>query len=125
MTRSSLKRLMASRIVRIALLCTILIVLALAAFAFDRILLGLLFVSGAIAIAVAYFLFIIRPARIPRDAILVVRLNGALPEEPHRSLIDQFRGRTFPALSHLRQALEEVRTASAIRAVVIEAAGVA
>jgi protease-4 len=115
---------MASRIVRIGLLCTILIVFALVALDFGRIFLGLTFVVAAITIAVAYFLFIIRPARIPRDAILVIRLNGALPEEPQRSLIDQIRGRTFPALTHLRQALEEVRTDSMIRAVVIEVAGI-
>ena len=124
MTRSALKRLVASRIIRTAILCTILVVIALVAFDFDRVLLGLLFIASAIVIAAAYFLFIIRPARIPRDAILVIRLNGALPEEPHRSLIDQFRGRTFPALTHIRQALEEVRTDSAIRAVVIEVAGI-
>ena len=79
---------------------------------------------GALAIAAAFFVFVIRPARIPRDAILTIRLSGALPEEPHRSIIDQIRGRAFPALTHLRYALEEVRRDPAIRALVIEIAGI-
>lgn len=124
MTRSSFKRLFASRIIRLAVLCTVLIVLALVSLHFSRIFLALVLVAAAVVLAAAYFVFVVRPARIPRDAILVIRLNGALPEEPQRSLLDQIRGRTFPALTHLRLALEEVRTDSAIRAVVIELAGI-
>ncbi len=98
-------------------------VLGFAAFYFDRDALGVTFMAAAIAAAAAFFVFVIRPARIPRDAILTIRLSGSLPEEPHRSLIDQIRGRGFPALSHLRYALEEVRRDSAIRALIVEIAG--
>jgi protease-4 len=86
--------------------------------------LGFALLTAAIAIGAAFFVFVIRPARIPRDAVLTLRLSGALPEEPHRSLIDQLRGHLAPALSHLRYALEEVRRDPAVRAVVIEIAGI-
>ncbi len=55
--------------------------------------------------------------------MLLIRLRGTLPEEPHRSIIDQVRGRGFPALSHLRYALEAVRDDPDVRAVVVEVGG--
>lgn len=124
MIRSLLARAMTSRILRIAVCCSILIALAAVSFHFERYSSGAISIALAIALAAAFFMFVIRPARIPRDAILLMRLNGALPEEPQRSLIDQIRGRVFPALTHLRYALEEVRRDPAIRAVVIEITGI-
>lgn len=122
MTRASLKRLFSTRTARVATLCTILVALAYTAFYLEHSSLGLAFLSTAIAIAAAFFAFVIRPARIPHDAILTIRLSGALPEEPHRSLVEQIRGRGFPALSHLRYALEEARRDATIRALVVEVA---
>ena len=124
MTKSLLARAFAIRIVRVAIYCAILIVLACVSFYLDRSSLGVTFLTGAIATAAAFFVFVIRLARIPRDAVLTIRLSGALPEEPHRSFIDQIRGRAFPALSHLRYALEEVRRDPAIRALMVEVAGI-
>jgi protease-4 len=124
MTKSSLKRLFAIRIVRLVILCAILLALAAGASWLDHPSLGLSFLIAAIAMAAAFFVFVIRPARIPRDALLTLRLSGALPEEPHRSLVDQLRGRLVPPLSHLRYALEEVRRDPAIRAVMVEVAGI-
>jgi protease IV len=124
MTKSSLTRLFAIRIVRLAAVCAILLALAAGALYLDRTSLSLGLLIVAFAMAAAFFVFVIRPARIPRDAVLTMRLNGALPEEPHRSLLDQVRGRLVPALSHLRYALEEVRRDPAIRAVVVEIAGI-
>jgi protease IV len=124
MTKSSLARIFATRIVRVATLCAILVALAGLALYFGNRSLGFALLTAAIAIGAAFFVFVIRPARIPRDAVLTLRLSGALPEEPHRSLIDQLRGHLAPALSHLRYALEEVRRDPAVRAVVIEIAGI-
>ncbi len=124
MTKSSLARLFATRIVRVGALCATLMTLAVLFFYFDHNSLGVAFLVTAIAMAAAFFVFVIRPSRIPRDAVLTIRLNGALPEEPHRSLLDQLRGRAFPALSHLRYVLEEVRRDPAIRALVVEIAGI-
>jgi protease IV len=124
MSKSSPARFHASRIVRVAVYCAILIVLAGIAFYFDRSALGISLIFAAIAMAAVFFVFVIRPARIPRDAVLAIRLSGALPEEPSRSIVDQVRGRSFPALSHLRYALTEVRRDPAIRALMIEVAGI-
>jgi protease-4 len=124
MTKSALARAFSIRIVRVAIYCAILIALACGSFYLDRSSLGVTFLTAAIAAAAAFFVFAIRPARIPRDAVLTIRLSGALPEEPHRSFIDQIRGRAFPALSHLRYALEEVRRDPAIRALMVEVAGI-
>jgi protease-4 len=123
MTKSSLKRLFTIRIVRVAVLCAFLLALAAGSSWLDHPSLGVAFLIAAIAMAAAFFVFVIRPARIPRDAVLTLRLSGALPEEPHRSLIDQLRGRLVPPLSHLRYALEEVRRDPAIRAIMVEVAG--
>jgi protease-4 len=124
MNRSPIARAFASRTVRAALYCAILIAIACVAFYFGRRTLGAILVAAALAGGAGFFIFVIRPARIPRDAVLTIRLSGALPEEPQRSLIDQLRGRSFPALSHLRYALEEVRNDHSIRALIIEIAGI-
>ncbi len=120
MTKSSLKRIFAIRIVRVLILCAILIALAGLSSWLDHRSLGLVFLLIAIAMAAAFFVFVLRPARIPRDSVLTVRLSGVLPEEPHRTLVEQLRGRMVPALSHLRYAFEEVRRDPLIRAVVVE-----
>jgi protease-4 len=124
MSKSSRARFFASRIVRITAYCTILIVAALLAFYFGHGALGVTLILSAVVMAAAFFIFVIRPARIPRDAVLTIRLTGALPEEPHRSVVDQIRGRTSPVLSHLRYGLTEVRRDPAIRALIIEVAGI-
>ena len=124
MRKSSLARIFALRIVRVAIYCAILLALACISFYFDHNSLGGTFLVAAIAMAAAFFVFVIRASRIPRDAILTIRLSGALPEEPNRSLIDQIRNRTAPALSQLRYALTEVRRDPAIRALIIEIAGI-
>jgi len=124
MTKSPLARIFSIRIVRVAIYCAILVVLACLAFYLDHNLLGVELLFAAVAMAAAFFVFVIRPSRIPRDAVLTIRLSGALPEEPHRSILDQIRGRAQPALSHLRYALEEVRRDPAIRALVVEVAGI-
>jgi protease IV len=124
MSKSSPARFFASRIVRIVTYCAILLLAAVVAFYFDRSFLGVLLILSAVVMVAAFFIFVIRPARIPRDAVLTIRLTGALPEEPHRSIVDQIRGRTSPVLSHLRYALTEVRRDPAIRALIIEVAGI-
>jgi protease-4 len=124
MAKSWLARVFATRIARVAIYCAILIALALVALYLGRTALFITFLISALSMAVAFFLFVIRPARIPRDAILTIRLSGPLPEEPHRSIVDQIRGRASPALSHLRYALEAVRDDPSIRALVVEVAGI-
>jgi protease IV len=124
MSKASLARIFATRLVRVTIYCAILLAVAAISFHYGRSSIGTALLAAAIVTAAAFFIFVIRPARIPRDAILTIRLTGPLPEEPHRSIVDQLRGRAYPALSHLRHALEEVRYDRAIRAVVIEVSGI-
>ncbi len=112
-----------SRVLRVASYCGAMLVLAGACFYFGRWLAGAFLFAAAAAGAAAFFVFVMRPARIPRDAVLLIRLRGTLPEEPHRSIVDQVRGRAFPALSQLRYALEAVRDDPQVRAIVVEIGG--
>ncbi|HVN27986.1 MAG TPA: signal peptide peptidase SppA [Candidatus Binataceae bacterium] len=124
MTKSSVTLFFGRRVVRVSIYCAILLLMALLAAYFGRPWPAAWLVFAAIATAVLFFLFVIRPARIPRDAVLTIRLSGSLPEEPHRSVVDQLRGRAVPPLSHLRHALTEVGRDSAVRALIIEVAGI-
>jgi len=56
----------------------------------------------AVAIAAAFYLLVMRAARIPRGAVLTVRLAGALREIAPRSALDQLRGHGGAALFDLR-----------------------
>jgi protease-4 len=121
--RSWLRMTWLSRGMRIGLYCAILLALAALSFYFHYPVLGVLLALSVIGIAAVFYSFVVRPARIPRDAVLLIRLSGTLPEEPQRGIIDQIRGRGFPALTHLRYALEEVREDPAVRAVILEIGG--
>ncbi|MFZ0887912.1 MAG: S49 family peptidase, partial [Candidatus Binataceae bacterium] len=77
----------------------------------------------AIAMVAAFVMLVVRPARIPRDATLQIRLAGRIREYAPRSILDQVIGRGFPTLFHLRQALEAAAGDDKIRAVIVEIAG--
>ncbi len=64
-----------------------------------------LFVMAA-AIAAAFYLLVWRPARIPRGAVLTIKLAGPMRECAPRSPLDQLRGRTSPTLFDLRRVFE-------------------
>src|SRR5690242_10780358 len=112
-----------SRGMRIGLYCAVLVGFAALSFYFGYVAVGLLLVVAAAAVGGLFYGFVVRPARIPRDAVVTIRLSGALPEEPQRGIIDQLRGRGFPALTHLRYVLEQVREDPAVRAVIVEIGG--
>jgi len=77
----------------------------------------------AAAIAGAFFLMVWRPARIPRDAVLTIKLAGAMRESTPRSPLDQLRGRGGPTLFDLRQALEGAARDPRLSAVIVRIAG--
>jgi protease-4 len=79
--------------------------------------------SLALAIVTAHFILVVRPARIPRSAVLTIRIAGTLREFPPRSPVSLMLGGGFPALHHLRICLEAAANDAAIRAVVVEIAG--
>ena len=77
----------------------------------------------AAAITGAFYFLAVRPSRIPRDAVLVVKLAGAMREVAPRSPLDQLRGRGGPALFDLRQALEGAARDPRLKAVIVRIAG--
>ncbi len=77
----------------------------------------------ALLLAAGFYLLVWRPARIPRGAVLVVKLAGPLHEGPPRSPLDQLRGRAAPSLFEVRQALEAAARDPRVRAVIVRIAG--
>ena len=84
---------------------------------------GIVLGAGAVAIAAAFYLLVMRAARIPRGAVLTVKLAGAMREVAPRSALDQLRGHGGPALFDLRQAFEGAARDPRISAVIVRIAG--
>ena len=98
------------------------ILVALAAFAFDRrwILAGALLTVAGVALIALFYAFIARPAQIPSEAILTLRLADGLREDAPRSPLEQLRSRGAPTLFHLREALTAAATDPKLKAVLVE-----
>ena len=77
----------------------------------------------AVAMAAAYFFLVLRPARIPKDSLLRLRLAGTLHEHSLGSLLDRIRGRDLITMHHLREALQHAAHDPAIGAVMVEMPG--
>jgi protease IV len=81
---------------------------------------GLTSVVAATAIAVAFYLLVIRLSRIPRDAVLTLRLGSGIREDAPRSPLEQLRSRGAATLFDIRNALETAATDSRLKAVIVE-----
>jgi protease IV len=123
MNATSLKRIWMLRETRVAALCAALAILALVAASSGHWLLASILGAGAAAAAAALYLFAIRPTRIPRDAVLTLKIAGAIAEEQRRAPFDQLLGRVRPSLCQIRAALEAAREDPRLRAVIVEIAG--
>jgi protease IV len=77
----------------------------------------------AAAIAAAFYLMIWRPSRIAQDAVLTIKLAGAMRESTPHSPLDQLRGRASPTLFDLRQALDGAARDPRVRAVIVRIVG--
>ncbi len=108
---------------KIAVLCAALALLALVAARYGFYLPASILAACALGLAFAFYFFAVRPARIPRGAVLMVKLAGALAEEPRRSPLDALLGRGGISLHQVRCALEAARKDPRLSAVVIEIAG--
>src|SRR5712671_6867818 len=84
---------------------------------------GIVVLAMALAVVAAFWLAVVRPARIPRDAVVMIRLAGAIEEDVTRSPFDQIVRRGALSLDTLRYALESAATDSGVRAIVVEIAG--
>jgi protease-4 len=118
-----IERLWINREVRLAIIVTILGVVGVVACAYGHWKVGIAVLGIAAAIVAAFYFAVVKPARIPRDAVLVIRLAGPIEEDVTRSPLDQILRRGANSLDHLRYALESAAIDDRIRAIVVEIAG--
>jgi protease IV len=118
-----IERLWISREVRLAIIVAILFAVGAVACAAGHWRVGITVLGIAAAIVAAFYFAVVKPARIPRDAVLVVRLAGPIEEDVTRSPLDQIMRRGAQSLDHLRYALESAAIDDRVRAIVVEIAG--
>ncbi|MGA8059457.1 MAG: signal peptide peptidase SppA [Candidatus Binataceae bacterium] len=82
---------------------------------------GLGLIAGAIA--AVFCLMVWWPSRIPRGAVLTIKLAGAMREVAPRSPLDQLRGRGGPTLFDLRQVLEGAARDPRVSTVIVRIGG--
>ena len=83
---------------------------------------GITAIGIGLALVAAFYFAIVRPAQIPHDAVLVVRLSGPIEEDVTRSPLDQIMRRGAQSLDHLRYAFESAAIDNEVRAIVVEIA---
>ncbi|HYL60905.1 MAG TPA: S49 family peptidase, partial [Candidatus Acidoferrales bacterium] len=118
-----MKRMSVSREVRLAIVVSILGAVGAVECEAGNWTAGIAALGVAAAMVAAFWLAVVRPASIPRNAVVTVRLSGAIAEESRRSPIDQLLRRDAQGLDHLRYALEAVASDRDVRAVVVDIAG--
>ena len=84
---------------------------------------GFSVIGLAVAMVAAFHFAIVRPAQIPHDAVLVVKLAGPIEEDVTGSPLDQIMRRGAISLDHLRYAFESAAIDDEVRAIVVEIAG--
>ena len=116
-------RLWISREVRLAIIVVVLSVAAAVACVAGDWKTGIAIFGVAFALLAAFYFAILRPAQIPRNAVLVVRIAGPIEEDVTRSPLDQLMRRGAQSLDHLRYAFESAAIDDDLRAIVVEIAG--
>ncbi|HYK63546.1 MAG TPA: signal peptide peptidase SppA [Patescibacteria group bacterium] len=115
-----IERLWISREVRLAIIVAVLCAVGTVACVSGHWKLGLAAFGVAIAMVAAFWFAVVKPARIPRDAVVTVRLAGQIEEDVTRSPVDQLLRRGGQSLDHLRYALEAAAVDADVRAIVVE-----
>jgi protease IV len=116
-------RLWISREVRLAIVVAILSAVGAVACAAGDWKTGAAALGVAAAMVAAFWFAVVRPARIPRQAVLVVRLAGPIEEDVTRSPLEQIMRRGALSLDNLRYALESAAADDGVRSIVVEIAG--
>ncbi len=111
-----------SRGARIAIAVAVMVALGAIALDMGQHVLGVVLLVVALGLTIAFYALVVRPAEIPKDATLTVRIAGLIREHAPRSPLDQLRGRGQPTLCHIREALEAAATDPDVRAVLVEVA---
>jgi protease-4 len=123
MTRSFLHGLWISREVRLAILVAILSAAGTLFLASGDLRDGFWMLAIAAAAIAAFWFFVVRPARIPRQAVVTLRLAGSFPEDARRSPLDQVLRRGALTMRQLRYGLEACAADPDVRALIVEVAG--
>jgi protease IV len=123
MNRSFFHRLWISREVRIAILVAILSAAGTLFLASGDLRDGIWMLVLAAAVVGAFWFFVVRRARIPRQAVVSLRLAGAIPEDARPSALDQFLRRGALTMRQLRYGLEACAGDPDVRALIVEIAG--
>jgi protease-4 len=122
MNNSIKDRLWISREVRLAIVVAILSAIGAVACAAGDWKAGIAVLGVAAAMVAAFWFAIVRPAQVPSDAVVVVRLAGPIEEDVIRSPLDQLMRRGAQSLDHLRYAFESAAQDDDVRAIVVEIA---
>ncbi len=117
-----IERLWISREVRLAIIVAILSAVGAIACDAGDWTAGITILGVAAAMVAAFWFGVVRPAQIPRDAVVVVRLAGPIQEDVTRSPLDQLMRRGAPSLDHLRYVFESAAIDDDVRAIVVEIA---
>ena len=121
---SSGKGLWISREVRVVALAVGLALIGYALFRLHLPVLAGAMLLAAVGVPVAFWLMVVKPARIPADSILMLRLSGAIPENARHRPIDQILHRSGIGLRQLRYGLEAAANDHRIRAIVVQLSGI-
>ena len=121
---SSRKGLWINREVRVAALVVVLAAISFVLFRLHLPVSGVVILLATIGVPVAFWLMIVKPARIPADSILMLRLSGSIPEDARNRPIDQLLRRSGIGLRQLRYGLEAAAKDGKIRAIVVQLAGI-
>jgi protease IV len=81
---------------------------------------GVALILAAAGIVALFYAFVVRLSRIPRDAILTIRIADGLREDAPRSPLERLQSRGATTLCQLRQALEAAAHDPSLKAVVVE-----
>ena len=71
----------------------------------------------------AFWFLVLRPSRIPRGAVITIRLSGPIHEDPTPTPLDQLRRRAALSLRNLRYVLEAAETDADVKGIIVEIAG--
>ncbi len=112
-----------SREIRLAIVVSIFCAVGAVAFLAGHWIAGIVLLAIAGALIAAFWLAVVKPARIPGDAVVVITLSGSIEEDGNRSPLDQIMRRDPPSLDHIRYALEAAAGDRDVRAVIVEIAG--
>jgi protease IV len=116
------ERLWISREVRLGIVVAILFSVGSVLCAAGDLKTGFTVIAVAVALVAAFYFAIVRPAQIPQDSVLVIRLAGPIEEDVKNSPVDQIMRRGGISLDQLRYAFESAAIDNDIRAIVVEIA---